>query len=309
MALRIRMGQYLPRDSRIHRLDPRAKLACALAVMVTVFFIQTPLQLALGLAFALVVVALSKVPLRQVAQSIRPLVVLLCVLGLFNLFYVGEGATLFSLGPVRVTSMGLWWAVCYPLRFTIAILMGALILLTTTPTQLTDAFEACLSPLSRVGLPGHELAMVFSLMLRFIPTIADEASAILDAQTARGGAVTEGSFAPRARDRPRARGAARKLRPPRGGALARARRPRLRGRLRPHALAPAAHAPRRLARLRRLCRLRRGTARARRRIGQRRQARSARQTGCDRGPRTPRLAPAARDACPSRRCRRGPSPG
>lgn len=199
MALRIRMGQYLPRDSRIHRLDPRAKLACALAVMVTVFFIQTPLQLALGLAFALVVVALSKVPLRQVAQSIRPLVVLLCVLGLFNLFYVGEGATLFSLGPVRVTSMGLWWAVCYPLRFTIAILMGALILLTTTPTQLTDAFEACLSPLSRVGLPGHELAMVFSLMLRFIPTIADEASAILDAQTARGGAVTEGSFAHRVR--------------------------------------------------------------------------------------------------------------
>ena len=111
MALRIRMGQYLPLNSRIHRLDPRAKLACALAVMVTVFFIQTPLQLALGLAFALAVVALSKVPLRQVAQSIRPLVVLLCVLGLFNLFYVGEGATLFSLGPVRVTSMGLWWAV------------------------------------------------------------------------------------------------------------------------------------------------------------------------------------------------------
>ena len=199
MALRIRMGQYLPRDSRIHRLDPRAKLACALAVMVTVFFIQTPLQLALGLAFALVVVSLSKVPLRQVAQSIRPLVVLLCVLGLFNLFYVDEGTTLFSLGLVRVTTMGLWWAVCYPLRFTIAILMGALILLTTTPTQLTDAFESCLSPLSRVGLPGHELAMVFSLMLRFIPTIADEASAILDAQTARGGAVTEGSFAHRVR--------------------------------------------------------------------------------------------------------------
>ena len=199
MALRIRMGQYLPRDSRIHRLDPRAKLACALAVMVTVFFIQTPLQLALGLAFALVVVSLSKVPLRQVAQSIRPLVVLLCVLGLFNLFYVDEGTTLFSLGLVRVTTMGLWWAVCYPLRFTIAILMGALILLTTTPTQLTDAFESCLSPLSRVGLPGHELAMVFSLMLRFIPTLANDASAIVDAQVARGGEVSHGSPARRLR--------------------------------------------------------------------------------------------------------------
>lgn len=199
MALRISIGQYYPRHSLVHSLDPRVKVLGALAIMISVFFIQTPLQLGFGIAFALVVLALSKIPPHKVMQSIRPLVLMLFVLGLFNLFFVSDGATLVSLGPLHITNEAVWWAICYPLRFSIAVLMGALILLTTTPTQLTDAFDACLAPLSRVGLPGHELAMVFSLMLRFIPTIADEASAILDAQASRGGAVGEGSVGQRVR--------------------------------------------------------------------------------------------------------------
>ncbi len=199
MALRISMGQYVPRDSCIHRLDPRAKVGAALAVMITVFFVQTPAQLAFALAFAAAVLGLSKVPVRQALRSVRPLVVMLFLLGLFNLLYVQEGHVLLALGALRITTDGLWYAICYPPRFTVAVLMGALMLFTTTPTQLTDAVDACLAPLSAVGLPGHELAMVFSLMLRFIPTIADEAQAIVDAQAARGGAVGEGSLAHRVR--------------------------------------------------------------------------------------------------------------
>ena len=192
MGSRIAMGQYYPADSPIHRLDPRARIGCALVLMVTVL-VQTPAQLALCLALAAAVLLASRVPAAEAFRSIRPLVLMLALLGLFNLLYVTTGTTLVTLGPATVTSDGVWWALCYPLRLSAAVLYAALILHTTTPMQITDAFDAALSPLSRLGLPGHELAMVFSLMLRFIPTIADEASAILDAQASRGASMGEGS--------------------------------------------------------------------------------------------------------------------
>ena len=194
MAMRISIGQYYPVPSPIHRLDPRVKIGCCLAVMLTVFFVRTPLQLIYAIGLSLALLAHSRIPARKVMESIRSLVVVLLLLGLFNLFFVHTGDPLIHLGPATITTEGLWDAICYPLRFSVAILMGALLLLTTTPTELTDAFDAVLGPLSRFGLPGHELAMVFSLMLRFIPTIADEASAIIDAQTARGGGWESGSF-------------------------------------------------------------------------------------------------------------------
>ncbi|MBP3892712.1 MAG: energy-coupling factor transporter transmembrane protein EcfT [Atopobiaceae bacterium] len=193
MAFRISLGRYVPADSPIHRLDPRAKIVCGVALMVSVFFIQTPVQLAFGWACALALVLASRVPAGKVLESIRPVIAVLMVLSLFNLLLVTSGDTLVSFGPLRITTDGLWAAVNYSLRLVVAVIAANLILLTTTPTQLTDAFDALLAPLSRIGLPGHEIAMVFSLMLRFIPTIADEASAIVDAQTARGGALAEGS--------------------------------------------------------------------------------------------------------------------
>ena len=199
MAFRISLGRYVPANSALHRLDPRTKLICGLALMVSVFFIRTPLQLAFGWVVALALVALSKVPAGKVLASLRPVIVVLLALSVFNLLLVNTGEVLVALGPLHITSDGLWAAVNYSLRLVVAVVAATLILLTTTPTQLTDAFDALLSPLSRVGLPGHEIAMVFSLMLRFIPTIADEASAILDAQTARGGGMAEGSLVRRVR--------------------------------------------------------------------------------------------------------------
>lgn len=193
MAFRITLGRYVPADSPIHRLDPRTKLVCGLAVMISVFFIRTPPQLTFGWAVALALVFASRLPAGKVLESIRPIVAVLLVLSVFNLLLVSTGDVLCALGPLRVTTDGLWSAVNYSLRLVVAVMAATLILLTTTPTRLTDAFDALLAPLARVGLPGHEIAMVFSLMLRFIPTIADEASAILDAQTARGGALAEGS--------------------------------------------------------------------------------------------------------------------
>ncbi len=193
MALRISIGQYVAADSVLHRLDPRAKVGAALAIMVSVFFIHVPIQLVLGFAFVLGVVALSRVPAGKVLDSLRPVVVVLLVLSLFNLFLTSTGEVLATLGPLRITTGGVEAALLYSLRLVIGVLAGALILLTTTPSQLTDAFDSLLAPLARLGLPAHELAMVFSLMLRFIPTLADEAAAVTDAQTSRGGALSEGS--------------------------------------------------------------------------------------------------------------------
>jgi len=124
---------------------------------------------------------------------------MLTILGTCNLLLVRSGDVLVALGPLMITAGGVRAAVLYSLRLVVAVLAATLLLLTTTPMQLTDAFDAGLAPLARIGLPAHELAMVFSLMLRFIPTLADEASAILDAQTSRGGALAEGGVVQRIR--------------------------------------------------------------------------------------------------------------
>ena len=199
MALKLSLGQYYPANSPIHRLDPRVKLVCALVAMVSVFFILTPAQLVFGWVCALAALLVSRVPARKVLQSLRPIIVIVLVLGLLNLVMVTTGDTLAQLGPVRVTTGGVRAAFLYSLRLPIAVLARALVLLPTTPTPPTDAFDSLLSPLARLGLPAHEIAMVFSLMLRFVPTLADETQAILDAQTSRGGALAEGSLSHRIR--------------------------------------------------------------------------------------------------------------
>ena len=193
MAIKLSLGQYFVADSPIHRMDPRAKIVCALAVIVSVFFIHSIPQLALGFAFVVFMAFLSHVPAIKLLESIRPVVFVLLLLGLFNLFVTTTGDVVLSAGILRITTDGIRAAFIYSLRLVIGVIAGVLILLTTTPSRLTDAFDSLLSPLARIGLPGHELAMVFSLMLRFIPTLADETRAILDAQRARGGALGEGS--------------------------------------------------------------------------------------------------------------------
>ena len=199
MAMRITLGQYFEADSPIHELDPRVKIVSAVAIMLAVFFIQTPLQLAIGLAAMTLVLALSRIPVAKIFESLGPLIAIMLVLGIFNLLFTRTGETLLEAGPLVITTGGVRAALLFSLRLVIGVLAGLAMMLTTTPTQLTDAFDALLSPLSRIGLPGHELAMVFSLMLRFIPTLADEAQAVIDAQTARGGALAEGSMVHRVR--------------------------------------------------------------------------------------------------------------
>lgn len=193
MAFKLEIGQYFEADSPIHALDARVKFCCAFAAMIALFCAAAPAQLAAGAAFSIGVVTASRVPIGRVAASVKPLVFFLAFLSLFNLIFVQTGNELLVAGPVRITDGGAWAAILYTVRFGLALMVGSLILLTTTPTELSDAFDAMLAPLARLGLPAHEIAMVFSLMLRFVPTLADEASAILDAQAMRGGGFNEGS--------------------------------------------------------------------------------------------------------------------
>ena len=199
MAFKLEVGQYYEADSPIHALDARVKFCCAFVCMIALFCAGTPAQLAIGAAFTVAVVAASRVPVGRVAASVEPLVFFLGFLSLFNLIFVQTGNELLVAGPVRITDGGVWAAVLYTVRFGLALMLGSLILLTTTPTELSDAFDAMLGPLARLGLPAHEIAMVFSLMLRFVPTLADEASAILDAQAMRGGGFDEGGPVQRVR--------------------------------------------------------------------------------------------------------------
>ncbi len=198
MAFKLNIGQYYRAASPVHAMDARVKICCSLATTVALFSSSNPAQLIASAAFVAAVVAASHIPGRQILASIRPLVAFMGFLSLFNLLFIHKGEVLLAWGILSITTGGVWAAVLYTARFGLAFIMGGLILLTTTPTQLADAFDSLLSPLARLGLPAHELAMVLSLVLRFIPTLADETAAVIDAQAMRGGGLDEGGLVRRA---------------------------------------------------------------------------------------------------------------
>lgn len=196
------LGRYLPGSSLIHTLDARVKLISFVALIFTTPAISTPAQLLWALAGLAGLVTLSRVGAKAVVTCLKPLAPFAAIVALFNLFVVQSGDCLLTLGPSAeplfvITSGGLWAAVLYTLRLLIAVSLGALLLLTTTPTALTDAFEALLTPLARIGLPAHEIAMVLSLALRFVPILADETQSVIDAQAARGGSIEDGTLTER----------------------------------------------------------------------------------------------------------------
>ncbi|NMM98339.1 energy-coupling factor transporter ATPase [Bifidobacterium olomucense] len=183
--------------SPVHQLDPRVKMVGFLAAMFTMFAVNTPAQLATGIAFTLAVMMAGRLnPIRLLA-AIHPILALMAVMSLCNLVVVRTGTPLFTWGPLSVTDDGVTIAVLYTCRFALVIILGAIFLTTTTPTAITDAFEALLHPFGRFSLHTQEIALVMSLALRFIPTLTDETRSIIDAQAARGGSIETGSLSQR----------------------------------------------------------------------------------------------------------------
>lgn len=187
------IGHYIPGRSRIHALDARVKLVSFVVLIIFCASLSKPAQLIWAWAGFTLLVALSKLSPKPVLASIKPIIPFACIVALFNLFVVQGGTTLTTLGPLTLSTGGIWAAILYTSRLLLAVGIGAVLLLTTTPTALTDAFEALLSPLTKLGLPAHEISMVLSLALRFVPILADEAQSVIDAQAARGGSIEDGT--------------------------------------------------------------------------------------------------------------------
>lgn len=194
---RVTIGQYLPFDTFIHRLDPRVKLIGVFAYIITVFFVEDFVSF---IPFALLLVAMlfiAKIPIKSVFKSLKPLLFIIIVTALINLF-TAPGNVIFNIGPLTITDEGVYRTLFTVIRLILIILTTSILTYTTSPMELTDGLEKLFSPLKRFGFPAGELAMMISISLRFIPTLFDEANKIRMAQMARGADFESGNIINRA---------------------------------------------------------------------------------------------------------------
>ena len=196
---RVVLGQYLQGDSFVHRMDPRVKLVLMALFMVSVLFVRSPVGVVAPSLFLALAVAASRVPLGTVARMCRPIVIFVVLTFVVNLWLVRTGDVLIAVGPLSATSDGLVEAFVLSWRIFALMLAGALVALCTSPTALTDGAERLLAPLSRLGVPVSELATMFSIAVRFVPTLSTELRRVVAAQAARGAALDEGSLSKRAK--------------------------------------------------------------------------------------------------------------
>lgn len=180
--------------SWVSGLDPRVKIVCLLTVMCAAFAMNTWAQLAVGVLLTAALWAASRVGFTGLLHSVRGFLALFVVMGALNIGVVHTGDVLVRIGPLPITTGGVSVAIIYTVRFAIVLILGALLLETTTPTRLTAAFSSLLSPLRRLHWHTQETALVLSLALRFVPTLTQEALSIRDAQAIRGGSIESGSL-------------------------------------------------------------------------------------------------------------------
>ena len=200
MALNnITLGQYYPADSVVHRMDPRVKILLLIAVIVAIFLAGNLLAFVPVIAFLVIVTKLSKVPVKMMLKGLKPLRLILILTFVLNLFFLQGETVLLDLGFAQIKKEALILAVHYSLRLVLLVLFSSILTLTTPPITLTDGLERLLSPLRVVRFPAHEMAMMMSIALRFIPTLMEEADKIMKAQTARGADFESGNLINRAK--------------------------------------------------------------------------------------------------------------
>lgn len=195
----ITIGQYFPGDTVIHRLDPRIKILIIIMFITSLFFIRSFPPYLLILAFILFSIWLSKVPFKYVLKGLKPLMLIIGITFIINVLLT-KGEVLFEIGPLTITKEGLSQAVFMALRLIFLITGTSLLTLTTSPISLTDGIEKLLSPFKKIGLPAHELAMMMTIALRFIPTLLEETDKIMKAQMARGADFESGNIINRAKN-------------------------------------------------------------------------------------------------------------
>ena len=195
----VTLGQYFPGNTAVHRLDPRTKIVLTVVYIAALFVAKGPVSYALVMAFLASAVIISRIRLKALFKGLRPLVIIIVITGILNVLYTKGEHVLFTFWVFTVTLEGVRTAVFMILRIMMLVAGTFLLTYTTSPIALTDGLERLLRPLKKIRVPVHELAMMMSIALRFIPTLIDETDKIISAQKARGADFETGGLIRRAK--------------------------------------------------------------------------------------------------------------
>ncbi|MDD6539461.1 MAG: energy-coupling factor transporter transmembrane component T [Firmicutes bacterium] len=193
----ITLGQYYPGSSWVHRLDPRTKIIATLVYVAAIFVVPDFIGFAIAFLALAAVIAISGVPLKFLLRGLKPVFFIIALTFILNLFMI-PGDVLVKWGFLTITEQGLHTAVFMGIRLVLLIIGASMLTLTTKPINLTDGIESLLKPFEKVGLPAHDLAMMMTIALRFIPTLLEETDKIMKAQQARGADFETGNIIRRA---------------------------------------------------------------------------------------------------------------
>ena len=199
MLADITLGQFYPADSFVHKLDPRVKIVLLIAFIVAVFLAEDLIAFIPVILFVLLAAHMSRLPARLLIKSLKPLRFILIFTFILNVFFLSGQTPLLDWWIIHLTREGLANAVLYSLRLVMLVLGSSLLTLSTAPIALTDGLERLLSPLRVIRFPAHEIAMMMTIALRFIPTLLEEADKIMKAQSARGADFESGNLFKRAK--------------------------------------------------------------------------------------------------------------
>ncbi len=194
----ITLGQYYPGESFVHKLDPRIKIIATVLFIIELFIVDNFIGFAIAAAALAIVVAISKVPLSFIMRGLKPILLIMIFTFCINIFMV-DGKVLWQFGILKITKEGLYMAIFMAIRLILLIIGSSLLTLCTKPINLTDGIEKLMKPLEFIGVPSHEIAMMMSIALRFIPTLLEETDKIMKAQQARGADFESGNIINRAK--------------------------------------------------------------------------------------------------------------
>lgn len=195
----VTLGQYMPADSFFHKLDPRCKLLITVLSMILIFMSGSFPAMAMWVLLIILTAKKSQIPAKALIRSAKPIMVLIIITSLLHIFFAGGSNIIFSIGPLKASGEGTLTAIRMGLRLYLLALFTALLTFTTSPSELSDGLEAVFGPFTRFGFPAHEVAMMMTIALRFIPTLFEETERIINAQVSRGADFDSGGLIKRAK--------------------------------------------------------------------------------------------------------------
>ncbi|MFA9398190.1 MAG: energy-coupling factor transporter transmembrane protein EcfT [Clostridiaceae bacterium] len=196
----ITIGQYIPGDSKIHKMDPRAKILISIIYIIDLFIVNSLKGYIFVTIFTLSCIIISKIKFKYIFKGLKPIILLILITAVFNIFLTPGENLVWNYKAISIYEEGLYLAFFMVVRLVFLITGTSILTLTTSPIELTDGIEKLLNPFKKIGVPAHELAMMMTIALRFIPTLMDETDKIMKAQMARGADFESGNIVKRAKN-------------------------------------------------------------------------------------------------------------